>query len=502
METWNKAGKSCILILLLLLAGCLQERNPWEGLFTGTGGSTLVTEAHGVALNDNIGGNRDQSPSGMKILTIFNSSNYNVTLVNITKANGSGGTIAYLFNTTPNGAGGNPTNQMANATFSSDTATFATPIPLNASTVYYVAGDASGDYDHRANGSSGGTYPIAGTYINWTASWTGYADYTGQFRDIISIGLNVTELIPPDVTVNAFIFNNTEGGTSFYTNQTLVGFVNISNSQSTLNGSYKFFLNETLNASGNLTGIVNNSYLNIANISSAFVKKHQNWTLQVTIYAPTGNISTNSTQITIFNSLPTVPYPTAPANGSTVFSFGGTNVSWNASTDLDGDILTYFVCLGNSSPPTSCLNTTMLKQNFSVAGNFTYYWFLNASDGENNSGNSGTYTFISNVRNFTFNLPRVIFLPTVKNSTNVSLYGQTSQRAFYNISAASYPFNLSVATQPVSIAGVTIKCALSFNQSGINPLPHTFLIADVSNLWCWADFNVSSISQKFNITVS
>jgi len=500
MENWNKISQGCILAaFLLLLFGCLEQR---QIKFTGVlGDFALVTEAHGVTLDDNLGGNRDQSPSGMKILTIFDSSLYNGTLVNITKANGSGCTIAYLFNTTPNGAGGEPTNQMANATFVNDTATFTTPVPLNASTIYYVAGDAYGDYDHRANGSSGGTYPIAGTYINWTATWTGYADYTGQFREIIAIGINLTEIADPSVAVNVYIFNNSQGGTIFYANKTLVGFINVSNSKSTLNGSYKFFLNETLNASGNLTDIVNNTYLNVANISFEFVKKHQNWTLQVTLYAPTENVSANSTQITILNSIPTIPQPTSPANNSTVISFGSTNVSWNASADLDGDILTYFVCLANSSPPTTCVNTTLLGQNFSIAGSSTYYWFLNASDGENNSGNSGTYNFIASLRNLTRNLPRVIFLPAAKNSTNVSLYGQTLTRPFYNISSDIYPLNISVAVSPAS-SNITIKCAANYNQTGLLQVPNNFTLSGAGNIWCWADFNATSISGKINITVT
>ncbi|MBA3064068.1 PGF-pre-PGF domain-containing protein, partial [Candidatus Woesearchaeota archaeon] len=79
-------------------------------------------------------------------------------------------------------------------------------------------------------------------------------------------------------------------------------------------------------------------------------------------------------------------------------------INWSDSTDADDDSITYYIHFLNSSPPTYNDSTTNLYKAFTdLTDNETYYWYIIANDGTENS--------TSETRQFTINtsLPSLNF---------------------------------------------------------------------------------------------
>lgn len=113
------------------------------------------------------------------------------------------------------------------------------------------------------------------------------------------------------------------------------------------------------------------------------------------------NTSTSISAGTIFysytgNTVPTVPVLTAHAD---YHSSGSTTVSWTASTDADGDTITYDVRVGTSSGASNVLSQTGVSgttsSSFTVTPTNTYYWSARAYDGYgySNWATESSFTF-------------------------------------------------------------------------------------------------------------
>lgn len=132
-----------------------------------------ITDAHGEtgfssASDDGLG-------RGLKILTLVA-----CTLLKITKINTTTATTAYLRE------GADPTNILAQASFSGDDATF--DFELDNDTSYYVTVDSGGS-TYTQNYKDGASYPYVGTNVNFTAGISDdpWNEYGGRLYTIKSV---------------------------------------------------------------------------------------------------------------------------------------------------------------------------------------------------------------------------------------------------------------------------------------------------------------------------
>lgn len=104
------------------------------------------------------------------------------------------------------------------------------------------------------------------------------------------------------------------------------------------------------------------------------------------------------------------------------------------------------------------------------------------------------------------NISKVYFLPTAKNSTNVSAFRQTQANPLFNVSnSGTTCVNIVMKSTP-NITGFTPFCSKYYNQTGRINLTDSFqtimpLCYGSNGIWCWADYNVSVISKTFTFEV-
>lgn len=99
---------------------------------------------------------------------------------------------------------------------------------------------------------------------------------------IIRYALNTSSTSP---TINSVaIYNNTAAtGNNLYNNTQILGFVNATTSNGSMNVTYKWYVNGTANYTGTFTSLPNSTLVNIANVSAADIHVGANWTLQVNV---------------------------------------------------------------------------------------------------------------------------------------------------------------------------------------------------------------------------
>lgn len=100
-----------------------------------------------------------------------------------------------------------------------------------------------------------------------------------------------------------------------------------------------------------------------------------------TSYTAPGTLTTGSTYTEQTNSAPTVPVLTTHAN---YHNLASTTLTWTASTDANGDTLTYDVKVGTSSGATNILNyagdTDTTSNSFTMTPQNGYFWSVRACD--------------------------------------------------------------------------------------------------------------------------
>ncbi len=107
------------------------------------------------------------------------------------------------------------------------------------------------------------------------------------------------------------------------------------------------------------------------------------------------------------NRPPTVPSLSTPANGTTLTTSNTAALAWTASTDPDGDTVTYDVLLGNTSPPTTVAQpnvATTLYNASSLSSGTTYYWQVVAKDSRGGVASSTIRNFITRNNVYTGNV--------------------------------------------------------------------------------------------------
>lgn len=137
-------------------------------------------EAHGIAFTST---NAVTQKQGFNITC-----NEDLEIVSITKSSSVTATKAYLIVH-------NTGVELGNATFSGNTATFASPIAITAGTTYRVVCDKAGA-TYTQHYKLTNPYPINGTYINWVAGSSGGSIYDSFITCISAVRVSIDEPAP------------------------------------------------------------------------------------------------------------------------------------------------------------------------------------------------------------------------------------------------------------------------------------------------------------------
>ena len=220
-------------------------------------------------------------------------------------------------------------------------------------------------------------------YKNKSIVGTGIFYYKAYANDSVS-NIGVSELRQINITNTAPDATNVTINSTDYLNRT----------NGTLIGSWCFYDANSDSQWDNETKWYNNSIevttlSNLTVIGSGNTTKNQNWTFSIRVFDGTEwSEWANSSVLAIENSAPTQPSLTNPENESTQTSVNVT-INWTAGTDADNDTINYFIHFLNSLPPTYNSSTQDLYKTFTdLTDNETYYWYIIANDGTENSTDS------------------------------------------------------------------------------------------------------------------
>jgi len=220
-------------------------------------------------------------------------------------------------------------------------------------------------------------------YKNKSIVGTGIFYYKAYANDSVS-NIGVSELRQINITNTAPDATNVTINSTDYLNRT----------NGTLIGSWCFYDANSDSQWDNKTKWYNNSIKvttlsNLTVIGSGNTTKNQNWTFSIRVFDGTEwSEWANSSVLAIENSAPTQPSLTNPENESTQTSVNVT-INWTAGTDADNDTINYFIHFLNSLPPTYNSSTQDLYKTFTdLTDNETYYWYIIANDGTENSTDS------------------------------------------------------------------------------------------------------------------
>ncbi len=214
--------------------------------------------------------------------------------------------------------------------------------------------------------------------------------------------------------------------------------------------------NRTLSAQEILNIYNNQSYI----MDSSMLKKGQNWTACITPNDGTQDGSTVcSNNLVVLNSAPTAPVLVLPSNGNSSLTAIQPLLLWNASSDADGDTLTYNInltsqfCANQFFTGVSATNyTTPVLSTNDKCG--VYFWNVEANDGTLNSSFSSTFNFSIQV-NVNINLTQ-----NFSNFGNM-IPGQT------NTTVNNNPPPFIVQSLSNVLVNVSINATTLFNLSGL-----------------------------------
>ena len=190
----------------------------------------------------------------------------------------------------------------------------------------------------------------------------------------------------------------------------------------------------------NDSAIALTDWSNKSKIITATGKPEINWKIYANDSANNWN-NTGAQTFTVNNTAPTQPNLTNPENNS--YTNTTITMNWSTSTDVDGDPINYSIYFSNSSPPT--YNSSTLN-NYTTCTNLTegetYYWYIIANDGTDNST-------VSEINQFTIDSSAPI-VTIVNSSFNTS------------DSTPSITFNYTDALS------INATCVLYFNDVAVN----------------------------------
>jgi len=210
-----------------------------------------------------------------------------------------------------------------------------------------------------ANTSFGNSDIINCEETTTNSTWSGSA--TNNSSQVIIHGNS------PVINLNAIYNSSGATGTTFYANNQLYGYINVSDFQA-INITSKWFRNGVANNTNSLDGATPNTLINIDNIFASDVTKGVNWTLEITVAGLYGNTSSNSTMRTISNSAP-VNATIANITNATVTGHWFTFNATVGDNDGGADISSWYVTVSSGACVVVSNTTTGVEK--SVAYNCT-----------------------------------------------------------------------------------------------------------------------------------
>ena len=184
-------------------------------------------------------------------------------------------------------------------------------------------------------------------------------------------------------------------------------------------------------------------------------------------------IASNAVTVTVMavNDAPTTPTPIYPANDSSVTTTSIT-LNWTGSTDPEGNNITYYVFLSNTTSGLFNNTNATTSANYTNAAGLikgeTYYWALVAGDGTANSSNSSIFQFNASFNNpptFTGTIQNLTWPEDISNSSvNLSAYFSDNDAGDALTYSSTTPNNLTVS---ISSAGI-VNLTPNTNFVGIN----------------------------------
>jgi len=202
--------------------------------------------------------------------------------------------------------------------------------------------------------------------------------------------------------------------------------------QTDLRYSITFFRNNLSNFSYLNVLYTNNTFINSI-ITTPNLTVGDTWKAQVNITDGINIITSNTSELLLINSAPTIPNINYPMNNLMTANYSNLALSCNGSTDLEGDSIKYeYYTEREVDPPTiNNANTTNDEINYTLGLDGRYYWRCRASDTLNTtSGYNSTRSFLVDRR----------IITRVTNTFNSDVFQGTNQTYSTNVT-----LNLTVA---------------------------------------------------------
>lgn len=182
----------------------------------------------------------------------------------------------------------------------------------------------------------------------------------------------------------------------------------------------------------------------------------------------------DDTSKTVKNTAPTTPTLTVPTNNKLCID-NTVSFEWNASTDAEGNPITYQLQIATDNQFTQIVKTaesSMASSTATLSKGIAYYWRVKATDSKNASSNySSTYSFYTEAVAVTNHLP---FMPQlVLPEFNATINGTTATLSWTasdvdTNDALTYDVYLGATNPPTAKVGTAIT-ATSLSTSTLLP---------------------------------
>jgi hypothetical protein len=295
---------------------------------------------------------------------------------------------------------------------------------------------------------------------------------------------------------------------SFNANETLMGYCNASDANlDTLTYYWRYWRNGAINASGSLGPVTESIERNLVNLTQSNFSHNDSLILECW--------ANDSLLISSYNN----SSASVPAGFLAYFSPTPANNSYLYDARLTVNSTVYGIV------PTVC-NVTLgngTVYNMTIAGRSAISPTIEITQNSTNfttKCSNGSVEFSIPLYNITalrvgssycFGISGIRFTPLHGYQQNVLAVNETSSLALFCVNNTAGGNNTVYVTATPTIAGLTLKAAQFYNQSGLTTLSPTAShfyfayngthFADNMSIWVWADFNNPAPGLKYNITV-
>jgi len=199
--------------------------------------------------------------------------------------------------------------------------------------------------------------------------------------------------------------------------------------------------------------------------------------ISVSLWSCGGGGGDTPTPPPVVNTAPTVPILASPTNNSLCID-NVLNFTWNASTDSQGDAITYQIEVSKNtqfSPLAHNLSSTTTSKSITLEKGIAYYWRVKATDSKNASSNySETFSLYTEGVGVTNYLPfsPVLVSPalnSVQTTANINLQWtasdvDTSDALTYDVyfGTANPPTAIVSANQSASSLSRTVAASTKY----------------------------------------